>query len=246
MYRVQLQVRREGSGNEWSGQAKVAAGGLSPSEHRAELRAVGDPPVAGLDFTVTIAEGEGQGYPGTNGAASVSLPGPTGAGGIALGTYTSSNRSETVTVLLRPPIEEPEWTQAVAIEQVWAIRDALLWDYPEYFVPEEEHDVSFTLRFADGEDTVPITEHTVRFYAWKVVYWLWNDDTCEYDPKEGLVSPTVDLSCYCEFDPPSTQDTGGPGVYATKMTVHEEEDGYWFVDTVYFRAIDDNVFQAGG
>ena len=245
-YRIDLQVRRLGSGNEWASSATVAAGGLNPDEHKAGLRAVATPAVAGCQFVATLQEGQGLGFPETNGAASVVLTGPTGAGSISLGTYTSSNRSEQVTVLVRPPGENPGWTAAAGINQVWAIRDEFLWDHPDYFVPEEEHDVTFTLRFTDGEDTVPITEHTVRFYAWKVVYWLWNDVTCEYKEEVVLVSPTLDLSCYCEFNPPSTQDNGGPGVYRTKMTVHEDEDGYWFVDEVYFRAIDDDVFQGGG
>ena len=250
VYRIELQVRRKGSGDEWSGQAKVAAGGMGPDEHKAELRAVGDPPVPGLDFTATIEEGKGLGFPDTGGAASLVLTGPTGADGTVTGTFTSSNRPETVRVLLRPAVDNPEWTEAIDITQVWAIKDENLWTYPDYFVPEVSHDVSFYLRFTDGQATVPITGHTVRFYAWKVVYWVWNDDTWEYEPDEDIVSPTNDLSPLCEFDPRSTQDTTGPGgsgtgEYETTMTVHEDAAGYWFVDEVYFRAIDDNVYRDG-
>ena len=105
--------------------------------------------------------------------------------------------------------------------------------------------MSFTVKLTDGESETPITGHTVNFYAWKVVYYAWDDQAGEYVQEEEVISSEngYDLTGFSDFSPDSTSDTGGSGVYETAQIVYEDdEDFLWYVDEVYFWAIDKTVY----
>ncbi len=59
----------------------------------------------------------------------------------------------------------------------------------------------------------------------------------------ALRAGNEDLTEYSEFNPASTQDGGGSGVYETEQTIHDDDQMDWFTQEVYFWAIDDDVYQ---
>lgn len=239
---AELEVRRKGSTANWGGSTNVAAGGKDPDVHKADVRVTATPALAGLPVTVLIAEGTGGGKPGTGGAATVTVAPQTGTDGIASGTFISSNRTEDVRLILKPTDVDYKLDTAV-IHQGWARKIGDAWEHEEYFTPGVADPVSLKLELADGPDLVPILGHTVKFYAWRVTYYEWDDSTQQFEPREETICPDNfwDLSYFCAFNPPSTQDSGNTGVYSTAMTV--KEDPYWYVDEADFWRIDDCVYE---
>lgn len=244
-WRATIEVRRKGSTGSWSGGTNVAAGGKDPDVHKADIRVAANPPVAGLEVSVSIPDGYGEGSTLTACPAALS-PDPatltTGSDGIATATFTSSNKIENVPIKLKPAGVDHEFGSAT-VNQRWDHEDGGEWEYEQYFVPEVAHPVSLKLELADGPDLVPISGHTVKFYAWKVVYYEWDDSTEQFEPQEETIGADNfwDLSHFCVFNAPSTQDSGNTGVYSTAMTV--KDDLYWYVDEVYFWGIDDCVYE---
>ena len=242
VYEAELKVRRNGSGNEYGATAIVAAGGLATAVHKADVEVSTTPAVQGVCFYASIKEGEGQGQPDTGGAANLDIGSTTEGNGKITGTYTSSNRTENVTLELRN--ENEVLLDTATVNQQWDTDDSDNWTYDGYFSPDTWEDVSFTLKLTDGEDAVPIPGHNMKFYAWAVIYYEWNDETLEYDEKLEVISESnnYDLSFYSDFNPTTKQGTAG-GVSDTSQIVYEDAELDWFVDEVFIVAVDKSVYQ---
>jgi hypothetical protein len=246
IYTVTLGVRRTGSGAAYGSSATVAAGGVDSDVHKADIEVATSPAVASvtLDIVVGKKTGEGEGQPDTGGAASVSMSSyTTDANGKAYGTFTSSNKIESVTIECQDGSGSPlPGAGTATVNQGWDSDSSNNWVYEPYFWPEVWEDVSFTCKLTDGASTVPITGHSFDFYAYKVIYYEWDEEAQDYVQYEEVISEDNDwdLSWACEFE--EAEEAQG-GVYETRQIVHEDSEWYWFVDEVSFWAIDETVFE---
>ncbi len=238
-YWADLQVRRKGTADAFGNTATVAAGGKDSDVHKAEIQVTANPPIAGIPVNVFIQEGTGQGKEGTGGPATLEIGNTTDCNGKITGTLTSSNKTEEVHLQVHPTDEA--FNSEVRIYQEWDHQNGGEWQYEPYFIPNAPSDVSWTLEIADG---VPITGHTAKFYAQRVVYYEWDDVLLDYVRYEEERCPAnnCDLSFYSDFTPAQTQDSGD-GVYSSQQTVYEDDENFdWFVDEVEFRGVDDDTY----
>ena len=240
---AELEVRRKGSAGDWGSSTNVAAGGKESDVHKADIRVMANPPVAGLQVEISIPDGYGQGSTRTACPATLSANTlTTGSDGIAAAAFTSSNRTEDVPIKLKPVGVDHELGTAT-VHQQWAWKSGDALEHEDYFTPGVADPVSLKLELADGPDLIPISGHTVKFYAWRVTYYEWDDSTQQFEPREETIGAdnVWDLSYFCAFNPPSTQDSGSTGVYRTTMTVKEHP--YWYVDEACFCWVDDCVYK---
>ena len=242
-YDLTLRARRKGSTANFGTEATIAAGGKDPDVHKAELEVTASPAIAGIPVDVNIVAGTGQGKDGTGGAATLDMASETtDANGKATGTFTSSNKTEEVRLQSHPT--EESLNSEIVIHQQWDHENGGEWEYNGWSIPNAYSDVSWTLQIDDGGQSVPITGHTAKFYAQRVVYYEWDDvlsDYVEYEEKRGPDN-NWDLSFYSEFNPPQTQDST-PGVYTSAQIVYEDDVHFdWFVDVVEFRGVDDDTY----
>ena len=242
-YELTLRVRRVGPTGDFGTEATIAAGGKDPDVHRAELEVTANPAIAGIPVDVNIVAGTGQGKDGTGGAATLTVAAETtDANGKATGTLTSSNKVEEVRVQSHPT--EESFNSEIVIYQRWDHENGGEWEYDAWFIPNAYSDVSWALQIDDGGQIVPITGHTAKFYAQRVVYYEWDAVLCDYVEYEEVRGPDNfwDLSFYSEFNPPQTQDST-PGVYTSAQIVYEDDVYFdWFVDVVEFRGVDDDTY----
>jgi hypothetical protein len=230
VYQATLAVRRKGSAAAYSSSATVAAGKRASDVHKADVQASATPAVSGIPLDVDKKQGEGQGQPGTAGQASLDMDSSTtDANGKITGTYTSSNKSETVTLELRCHTCG-KLLDTATIHHNWDDDAGLEFNVPEYFIPGLADTCKFTCRLEEG---VPIDGHTINWYTTEITlswYW-WNIDTGDDDSGEQ------------EYDHPFTGDNSLPfakaigdfvvysrgsenpaGVYAKTHTVYDYFD----------------------
>ena len=243
-WRATIEVRRKGSTANWSGGTNVAAGGKGSDVHKADILVTADPPVAGLEVTVSIPDGYGAGSTRTACPAALSASAlTTGSDGLATATFTSSNKVEDVPLKLKPVGVDHVFGTAT-VHQRWDHQNGGEWEYEPYFIPNAYSDVSWTLEIDDGGQIVPIAGHTAKFYAQRVIYYEWDDDQLDYVEHDEERGPdnNWDLSFYSEFDPPQKQDSPA-GVYTSAQIVYEDDVYFdWFVDFVEFRGVDDDTY----
>jgi hypothetical protein len=179
VFNADLKVRRKGSGDAYAGSAMVAAGKLSSDVHKADVEVSATPAVSGIPIDVQIKSGEGGGEPGTSGEASLSMGDTTDANGKITGSYTSSNKTEDVTLEARCGSCQ-YLLDSAAIYQKWDDDAGLEFNVPEVFVPGIPDTCKFTCRLMED---VPIDGHAIEWYTRgiKLDWYWWNIDTDEED-----------------------------------------------------------------
>lgn len=260
VYTVTLGVRRTGSAADFGSSATVATGGMSSDVHKADIEVATSPAVASvaLDIVVGKKAGEGDGKPGTGGAGTVSMNSyTTDASGKAYGTFTSSNKSESVTLECQDGDGTPLAAFGTAtISQTWDDDAGLEFNVPDYFVPGLADTCKFTCRLEEG---VPIDGHTINWYTTKITlnwYW-WNIDTDEEesgevayeDPFTGDDALPFSKSIG-DFVVYSGGEESPAGVYAKTHTVYDyfdivEINGQYVWQEALVMAYDFGVYDAG-
>jgi len=232
VYTVSLQVRRSGSGDKFKDSAAVAAGGHSPGVHKADVRVQTDPAVSGIPVTVQIRSGEGR---GRLAHALLTIGSITDGSGEISGTFVSSDTRGAVTLEARN--DRGVLLDTARIDQQWDDDEGLEFHVPDYFVPEQPDESTFTCRLAEK---VPITGHTLNYYTYAATVrsYQWNlttgeetqDERTYDDPIDGLpfgldVNDLIRHSATTEVK---------AGAYRNTQTVHDyfdlvEENGneYW-------------------
>jgi hypothetical protein len=137
----------------------------------------------------------------------------------------------------------------VVLSQHWDDFPGTSWQFDPYFYVGMPDTVTFTMKFADGADAVPITGHTIDMVVQKVDVSAWDDATQNYDYMSYTsiasnaapnASPPIiyqaDLSQYASFAPPASADSGN-GTYVSDLTVQDDD-----VDTAYFDASDEGAY----
>ena len=226
VYSVTIGVRRQGSGAAFGPAALVAAGGLSPAEHHADVQAQLSPAVSGISLgppAITLGAGVAQ-----NASLSPTGAVTTDSNGHAAWNFASSDMVRTVTLTLAG--------QSASIAQGWDdVGEGSDWDYQPYFDYDSAADVTFKPAFVDGTPKA-ITSHTIDFLVSGLDVWVWNSTSLLYDfhPK---AAPNSALAWFSS----SPANNPGAGDYTQSLTVHY--DPFNIVDAAYFAIEDDNAWK---
>jgi hypothetical protein len=226
----------------------VAAGGLSSSEHKADVQVTATDsdgnPLSGISVPApTIQDGDGV---STDAGISPSSS-TTDSNGKANFTFTSSDIVGNVTL----KEDGGESTASASIDQGWdSLSNDDQWDYDEYFDYDTPSSITFDMSLnstpVDQTGSIPISGHDIHIVATEVSGWQWDpnagddwdgdgypDGDYEYqNPQDyGVIA-----SEYGDLVPDAVASEGSPGSYTAQQTVHSNDD--FLVDEVYFDAVD--------
>jgi len=222
VYTAVLTVRRKGSGDEFSGSAAIAAGANKSDVHKADVQVQADPAISGIPLHLQIADGSGR---GRLIAAALSGDGTTDGNGRIAGTFLSSDKIESPTLEARSTTGSLLSTATVS--QQWDDEEGLEFNLPEFFVPEQPDDTTFTCRLTEG---VPIDGHATRYYTYTATIYSreWNLTTGEETESErSYDEPFDDLPFGLQIQDlieHSSADEPHPGKYRNTQTVHDYYD----------------------
>lgn len=223
-YTAVLSVRRSDSWEDFGPTADVAAGGLAPSVHWADVLVSTYPPAPGVTLTVAIRDGEGLGKycPATLSPTYYT----TGEDGTASADYAylSSDKLEDVTVDV---YKVPEQVMDSAIVyQLWDDEAGPNLVVEDFFVPGDPGPCSFHCQL---DPWSPITGHTMVFYTQDLTLSLTilDPDTGEviddyaqtfYDPFADLAPYGLSIDDFVARDAVSETD---PGTYSSTQTYYD-------------------------
>jgi hypothetical protein len=232
---VTVQVRRTGSGEAFASTAIVAAGGLTPDIHKADVMLQATPAVAGTYIgALTLTDAGGQ-----TRAATVGMNGAvTDANGQLTGTFTSSDVVGGVGIVVHDidPADDALFVTPAADQHWDDVTEDADWTYPpNAFCYGKQSQIAFKPAMVDPEfpapGYVPITGHTILFSAAKVEIGRASDPSTLKDPGASTPADLVDFSSATET----------VGVYTTKVTVNYDIN--YIVQNVHFKVQDADAYK---
>lgn len=242
-FNAEIKVKRSGTDDSaYSDSATVAAGGKSTSEHQADVQVTAKDsdgnPMSGISVDApTIQNKEGE-----ETAASISpSSATTDSNGKANFTFTSSDIAGNVT------LEEDGGVSSASasISQSWTQDlDGGNWEYDEYFDYDTPSDIIFIMALDSGE-TIPITDHDIRFVNTEVSGWEWNPAAGEDWDEDGYPDGGYEYRNQQNYDVVKSEYgdlvtygavSKSGGDYTTQQVISSNED-FW-VDEIYFDAVD--------
>jgi hypothetical protein len=254
-YKVEVQAKRSGTDDSrFASSAKVAAASGSADIRVKVTNLTGGLPVSGVTFDAPQITGGDSGVEGYR-AATVSFSSlTTDSNGELRGSLRASNAIENLSVEFTSPQTD---SSSATVDQVWSELEGSdeSWVYSKEFEYGVAEPITYRMQFTD-EEIVPISGHSMTFETTGLSGEIWDETAGEdidgdgqpdggfepehYDNEEIDIFGYRDLVTY----PPVVTETPA-GSYHSSQTVSETKDDYFFVDSVEFDIVDQDVLDNG-